>query len=44
MVDYIIGIDPSITGTAVTVASPDLSFIKTIFFTEIKKYSNLPYK
>lgn len=43
MVDYIIGIDPSITGTSITVMSPDMKFIKTKFFTEIKKYADLSY-
>ena len=38
MFDYYIGIDPSITGTSITIMSEDKSFIETHFLTEVKKY------
>ncbi len=43
--DYYISIDPSITSTAVSIMSGDLSFIRSYFFTEkTKKFKNFPYE
>jgi hypothetical protein len=38
MYELFIGIDPSITGSAVSIVSPNLHKIDTTFFTETQKY------
>lgn len=35
---YYIGIDPSMNNTAISVINEDLSFVKSYFFDERKKY------